>query len=323
MIFTILTLTVCSCTVNQVDLGVLSKSPMKGTWISCYPTIETIYESDDEITVLASWGNIPESEGHTLKWEFCRNDGTVILQKSINNANLEPYTYYRNKFRIDTVTKDTLDQGTYQVNFHIDEKLVSKQDIQYVEKSIRNLSIKNTVILPFSYTLKGSRFSKKKDAESISNTVADAIYCEVKRIFPYTTHHSRSGVEIGEPYSLDCFENSECLESIKDKFGTEDIIITGNITLPEYIGEAAWLTVLVYDPATGEKKEFIDTGSGYSYYHHMLRSLLFEVMYSEGLLEYLKNYKRVEHSRSKEIIQDGVFIAYANVIVRDISTGLE
>ena len=122
------------------------------------------------------------------------------------------------------------------------------------------------------------------------NTIASGIYYEVKRIVPNTIPHYISDEKINKSLTPDGFKNIECVNYIEELFGKK-IFIIGEADLGEYIGDANYLNVYVYNAKTGEIKSFRDIFVGGIYYSEVFHQLLFGIMYEEGLLDYLRTCK--------------------------------
>ena len=75
------------------NFSILSSIPMENISISSYLTIETLYESDKEIILVANWKQVSKSENHTIKWEIYNSNGDSIFTASEKNVSIRPNTY--------------------------------------------------------------------------------------------------------------------------------------------------------------------------------------------------------------------------------------
>ena len=121
------------------------------------------------------------------------------------------------------------------------------------------------------------------------NTIANAIYFEVKRIIPDTIPHYVAHQKIGQPLRPDCFHDSECLSFIEDMFG-KSIFVTGDVEFGKYTNDNNRLIVYIYDANRSEIKEYSDDEMGLRSYSETVHNLLIGVMRKKGLLDYLVSY---------------------------------
>jgi len=279
-------LSIYSCVSSKPErVSILASRPMENSWKSCYPTIETIYESDLKITLVVYWGQIAKSENIILKWAISDDKDNVIF-KSEKYLPIKPNIIWYLPVNLDRGVKAKLVPGMYKVNLYIDGQLVAHQNVQYVAKSIRNKNVQQAVILPFKEITTESNLMG--DATPvILNTIAHSIYSEVKRIIPDSIPHYIVEQKIGKLLKPNCFENKECVDFIKNTFG-ESIFISGYIKLVKFEEELAQMRVDVYNAKTGEIKEFRSAEHAMERYDDLIHDLLKGVMQKEGLLDYLK-----------------------------------
>ena len=64
-----------SCGPQLRSIRILSAKPVSHTSPACYPTIEEIYQSDDEIYLVSSWGRIQTSKKHLVQWKLYNPGG--------------------------------------------------------------------------------------------------------------------------------------------------------------------------------------------------------------------------------------------------------
>jgi len=278
------------CCGHQPDsLSILTSLPMSKTPPSAYLDINTVYESDKELVFVVSWGQVATSGPHTLKWEIHNNKGDRIYQTSRENVTIRPNMFGGERVVLDRSMKDSLMPGLCTVRLYIDDKLAKSKNVQYVNKNIINKNVQRVVILPFKDVSSSTNMSPD-GINACLNTIANAIYFEVKRIVPDTIPHYVADQEIGKPLKTKGFENKEHVILIEDKFGM-NIFITGETEFAKYDTETNHLTVYVYNAKTGEKLKYSDIAPSEYYYSEAMHNLLVGIMRQKGLLDYLKTCK--------------------------------
>jgi len=278
------------CCGHQPDsLSILTSLPMSKTDPSAYIDVETIYESDKELAFMVIWGQVATSGPHTLKWEIYNNKGDRIYQTSRENVTIRPNLFGGERVVLDRSMKDSLMPGLCTVRLYIDDKLAKSKNVQYVNKNIINKNVQRVVILPFKDVSSSTNMSPD-GINLYLNTIANAIYFEVKRIVPDTIPHYVVVQKIGKSLKPKGFNNKECISLIADMFG-KNIFITGDIEFAEFTTETSRLTVYVYNAKTGEIMKYNDIAPSEYYYSEAMHNLLVGIMREKGLLDYLKTCK--------------------------------
>lgn len=283
-----LILSICSCALNSPrGIKILAGKPMDSTFITSYPDLTTLYESDNELYFISYWKNCSRSENHELKWELYNKNGVSIYNTIKKNMEIRPHMFYTNKVYLDKSIKDGLIPGMYTVKLYLDGNLVKTKSGEYVPKSIVNKNVNSAVILPFN-DISVETNIKFKASPYIINTFSTAFYHEVKRIIPWTTPHYISERTVGDLSGPNCFKDKSCLNKIKHMF-EDDIFISGNIRLSKFVVDIATLSVYVYHSKTGVVKRFSYSQHprGGLKYSDLIHDLIKGVMHEKGFLNYL------------------------------------
>lgn len=287
MILIPISLSFYGCSIKPKAIKIIASEPVKGTVPLCYPSIEKVYASDDEIVLVSSWGESVNPGNYTLRWEIFDNKDNRIYKSKLVNQKIKAHWTSWYKIPLDSSTKERLKSGNYIIKLFIDDQLVQSKSVQYIAKSILNKNIRGVVILPFlNKTIEVNYAGHQSPV--ITNTVATAIYSEVKRIVPDTVPHHVVKQKLGNKFSQNCFNEKECLNLIQANFDGE-IFITGSIELKKYVGEICTLKVYVYNSNTGEKTKYEHRISLRQSYAEIINSLLTSILYKKGLLDYLKS----------------------------------
>ncbi len=283
-----LILSICSCALNRPqNIKILAGRPMDSTFVTSYPDIQTLYESDKEIFFISYWENVSRSENHELKWELYNKNGVKVYDTIQRDVKIRSNMFYPTQISLDKSIKDSLIPGMYTVKLYLDGDLVKTKSGEYVSKSILNKNVKSAVILPFHDTSIETNL-RVNQSSSIINTFSSAFYHEVKRIIPWTTPHYISERTVGDLSEPKCFEDKSCLNKIDSMF-KDDIFISGNIRLSKYLVEVSTLTVYVYNSKTGIVKKFSysQNPGGDLTYSKLMHDLIKGVMYKKGFLDFL------------------------------------
>ena len=287
IILLLITFSIYSCgNTKPARLLVLGERPILHTFTSFYPTIEIIYKSDEKIVIVATWDVIPKSENHELKWVMSNNSGEKVYQSPRENITFRPHIISFIIIWLHGPIKKQLVDDTYRVELYIDDQLSASQNINYVSTSILNKNVRRAVILPFEDISYETNLPQYK-VHYMLNTIADAIYGEVKRIIPDAIPQYIVDQKIGKLLKPNCVENIECVDLIKNTFG-ESIFIFGNIKLVKFSEQLGEIKVYVYNAKSGALKEFYATAHLTKSYGDLVHNLLKGVMQKEGLLDYLK-----------------------------------
>ena len=178
--------------------------------------------------------------------------------------------------------------GLYTVRLYIDDKQALSKSFQYNDISIINRNAQRAVILPFRDVSIETNMLRDS-INAYLNTIANAIYVEVKRIIPDTIPHYVAHQKIGQPLRPDCFHDPQCLSFIENMFG-KSIFVTGDVEFGKYVTDNNRLTVYIYDANKREIKEYSNDEKGLTFYSETVHNLLVGVMRKKGLLDYFVSY---------------------------------
>jgi hypothetical protein len=288
-----LILSICSCKLERApSIKILAGSPMDNSFITSYPEMKTLYESDNEFFLIYYWDKYSmeksrRSKNHELKWELYNKNDVEIYNTIDKDVKIRPHTFHSNKIDFDKGIKDSLIPGMYTVKLYLDGDLVKTKSGEYVPKSIINKNVNSALILPFNDISVETNIPYNA-RPYIINTFSSAFYHEVKRIIPWTTPHYISETTVGGLSGKNCFKDRSCLKQIEILF-ENDIFISGNIRLSQYVVDIATLSVYVYNSKTGIVKRFSysqhpRTGLKYT---DLMHDLIKGVMHKKGFLDYL------------------------------------
>ena len=139
-----------SCGPRFRGISILSTQPLDNTIHSCYPSIQTIYQSDDELYFVSMWSSSRESKNHEIKWEVYNLAEECIYtteQQYVTMPRSRGISNYKH-ILLDNNLKAKLQSGTCTVKLYFDDKLMKHQDVKYVNESIINDNPNGAVILP-------------------------------------------------------------------------------------------------------------------------------------------------------------------------------
>lgn len=278
---------IANCSLKPEVIKVMALDPMSHTCISCYPNIDAIYESDDEIVLISSWDGTVKNQKLATKWEIRDERGKVVWASEIQKVTIRPNVYFTFPLNLDTELKNKLTSGNNSLNIYIEGKLADSQILRYVPQNIQNKKINGAVILPFSLHESEVTLLAADSINNIRNTIACAIYAEVKRSIPDTVPHYVAEQRTGGLLEMDCYDNKDCIDKVKAIFDKE-IIISGRVTLPKYENDMGWLDLAVYNVKTGETIKFSATPPGAIYYDELIHDMLEEMLYRKGLANYIR-----------------------------------
>ena len=134
------------------ELSILPSAPLSNTDISSYLSIETLFESDQEIVLVVIWDRISKAEKHTLKWEIVNCKGNVIFSSVEKEVIIRPQSCRFITVPLKGDIENGLIPGELTVNFHIDEDLTASKRTTYTSKKIACKKARCAVILPFVET---------------------------------------------------------------------------------------------------------------------------------------------------------------------------
>lgn len=268
------------------SVSILAAVPMSHTSISSYLSIDTIYKSDNNILLIAVWGRVSQSEGHTITWEVFNNNGDKILSLSKDDFTIRPHMWAYFPVSMKTIEKSDIGSGQLIIHFFIDEKLAMTKKVNYENKEIVSQEDQRVVILPFIEYSNYPHPWPESTKNVFQNTVADALYCEIGRIFPDTIPHYVAEQKIGRVLGVGCSKSMECINFLKGIFG-ESIFIFGELSMQKVDLDASSLSVYVYNPKMKEIKNFHFFKN--STYNHalLMNDMLKSVLYKEGMMDYL------------------------------------
>ena len=274
---------ICSCSYKPKSLKVLSSRPVRGTSSSTYPTIEKIYESDNEVTFVCTWGRSVKTGSCELRWDIYNQSNERIYTKTYSDARLKPSMYYYHTLSVDRIG---LKPGRYTISVSVDDDLAISQNFEFIPMRITNRNITGAVILPFSDISTETYCT----APWITDSIASAVYLEVKRIIPGTVPHYVSEQNLGKNFEIK-LDNTECVAKLKDTF-KEDLFITGSVELPKFVGAYSDLTIFVYDKRKGDTQTYQHSLAEHQQtsYANIIHNLIKGVLYEEGFLEDLKSF---------------------------------
>lgn len=279
----LVSMSLVSCAPQLRCIRILPAKPVGHTSPLCYPTIEEIYQSDDEIYLVSSWGKRAKSSDHKLQWKISTLKGEPIHNTPERYRTIHPNMFRWEQIKLDANLREKLQFGTYTVNLYLDDKLIKSQNIDYINRSIINHTIDTAVVLPFSFA--GTSHVRRK---SYLNAAANAIYGEMKRIVKETVPPAvAEGLIMGD-FTPEYFNDPTRMSSVVEQF-SEDILVTGTLSLAQYLGQEFSIKVYVYQSKTRHYKTFTySTSTMVQEYTFILSELIKGVLYEKGLLEYLR-----------------------------------
>jgi hypothetical protein len=267
-------------------VSVLTAVPMGHTMVASYLSVEKVYASDKEIVLLAHWNNVHESDNHTLKWEVLNADKEVLFSNTRENLAIRSHMWSSVTVPLEQTDEKKLMTDQLVVNVYIDDKLAKSERISYEHRTIENTDFDRAVILPFR---DNSDYAWPQDEENaFENTFADALFCEVQRIFPESIPHYIVEQKAGKMFKRDCFHSTECISYLKDVFG-DNIFIFGEFHMQHTFYDNTSLTIYVYNPKTGQSRRFFVSQGFHHSFPVLMHDLLYQVFYDNGLWEYLSD----------------------------------
>lgn len=294
----ILLITLISCNTtkkyNPKDFIIMSSEPMANVYLSSYPTIKNIYESDDQIVVVVGWGITDKSTQHTLTISLVDKYNKLLFEKSIEDVTMRHYSFYYFPIPLNMIKLNNKLVGPLTVNLRIDDYLCKSQSINFDVKRIHNQNIDSIAIIPFIGSSSKSEAYIPVDEimPHILNSSAHALFCEVIRIAPNTIPHFVSEQNIGKRISLDCFNRPECISYLNNILDS-NIFLIGEIKIDtdyQNYGGFSSLMVYTYNVNTGKTLQFQSKSSLWKTgsIETLLKELLFKMTYETELLDYLK-----------------------------------
>ncbi|MBW2570172.1 MAG: hypothetical protein JRE47_12615 [Deltaproteobacteria bacterium] len=284
ILLALLLLSLASCGPQLKSVRVLPIKPISHTPIECYPTIENVYQSDDEIFLVSSWHESTPTGSHLIKWRIYNDKGESVAETEESYVTLRPLIFLFNRISLSEAFKEKTPFGNYySVHLYVDDKLMASQRVGFLNESIVNPHLQSAVVLPFQFT-PGSHIKNKV----VLVTATNAVYGEVRRIIKGAVPPAVTENQIGNDFAKKNFASEDQINIMAEIFN-EDILIAGNVSFPKSIGEESILTVLVLYKKTGRIKKFTASDyGGKGKYALVLSDLIRKVLYEEGLLEYLR-----------------------------------
>ncbi len=330
-------------------ISIIPAEPISNTSISSYLSIKTLYESDKEIVLAATWRNNRTSENHTLKWELVNSESEVVFIKIDENYTIRPRTYNKVKVPLSDDLKKKLTPGDLTFNFYVDDVLALSTKTTYVPERMVTNNSRKVVILPFIETCDYPQRWGDREKNYFQNTMAIGVYGEIKRLFPNTIPHYVAGQKLEENFEEKCHNKSDCGDYLNDLFG-DSILIFGTLYFQRVHLDTSSLTLSIYDPQTNIKRKFHFTQPYPGSFSTIMRFLLEGALYKKGAIDYLSSLRSEEvenetsgtrsvtepteeigslqSDKAKDIepqiaASDDQYIRYTNGIVEDKVTGLE
>ena len=258
---------------------------MGRTITSSYVTIESVYESDDQIVFFVCWGAVPASDNHTLKLELASN-GNILYSKTVENVSIHPRSFIHETIPLEEIRGRVQNQAQIKANLYIDEKLNVSQHLRYRKENIINDRINQAVILPFSEMeyKDASVWQWPKDSmELLRDSAADSIHCEVRRIIPNTIPHYVVEQKIGSRLRPDCFESEECINYLLDIYG-KSLFIGGSMYVSRLSMQLCHLNVVVYNAYSGETRKYHSMSvNNKNDVGKLINQFIYDIVYKDGL----------------------------------------
>ncbi|MCF8062671.1 MAG: hypothetical protein K9M82_09160 [Deltaproteobacteria bacterium] len=275
-----------ACTTKPHSVLVLAERPMSNTFVTAYPSIETVYRTDDRLEIVVYWAQVQASEDHTLKWEIVDDQGRVLFTEQVSGIPIRTHMYYSKPVELG---RGGIDPGTYTLRLHQDGELCLTRPLSFSAREVQNRTVAKAVILPF--TDRSTRTNMRQDqAETVANTVSHGLYCHLKRCFRETVPPQAAKLEFGGDVPADCLDRPACRKKLERIFG-KSLFITGSILLKENQDETARLEVRVFNAGTGGLQEYAAQTVQHESYNEILQRMMKNVMMEEGLLADLREAK--------------------------------
>ena len=268
------------------ELSILATLPMDHTSISSYLSIDSINKSDNEILLVAVWGRVGKSEGHTIAWEILDSNGDKVFSLEKDNFTIRPHVWSYCPVSMKSLEKSKVFPGPLIVRFYVDGNLALTKNIKCEDREIAGKDNQRVVVLPFIEYSDYPWTWPEESKNFFQNTVADAMYCEVARIFSDAIPHYIAEQKIGKIPGMGCYNSMECMSDLKDIFG-ESVFLFGELYIQKVFLDASSLTVYVCDPNKNKVKKFHFFQCYGNSYSSLMHDLLKGVAYKQGLIKYL------------------------------------
>lgn len=268
------------------SVPVLARTPMNRTMISSYLSVETVFKSDKQILLYPVWEKADESKGHTITWEALDKAGDKVFSSTEDNVVIHSHMAASLPIPLNEIKKAGGSSSQFALHLYIDGQPAGTKNIRYEDRSILRKDIQRIVFLPFIEYCNHPRPWGESAKSLFQNTVADAIYCEVSRIFPDSVPHYVAAQKLGRGLGMGCYNKAECLNYVREMF-SDSFLIFGELFIQQVDLDASSLTVYVYNPGSGEMKKFHFFQRFNYTYESLVKDLLKGVLYEKGLIEYL------------------------------------
>ncbi len=280
-----------ACSHKPSRFKIVATKPMDSILLSSYLNIDTLYKSDRNFVVIVGWGPISESKDHNLKIEI-GDTQKVFYTKTVENMTIQPNIYYRFQVRMPEIAAEDDMPDELTVSAYLDDELAASQVVKYEKKSIVNKTIQQAVVLPFTEqeTAEPPQYSfSAGHMNTILNTSAHSIFCEVQRVLPNTIPHYVTEEQLAQPLAPDCFENRDCVNYLIDMFG-KSVFISGSIYITRWLTRPCNLKITVFNAANGNILEYRGIWVTHANYStgETIHGLIEDIVYRKGLQDDLQ-----------------------------------
>ena len=238
----------------------LADEPKNNTFVTVYPEIEDLYESDRQLALIIGIEG-PQKPKYPVDIQIQNSNGKIIyneqkdLEIKLNQG--KPYLHYI--VLLDNDLKSNLVPGSIYIRLNLDGKPYKDKRLQYHKQSLINKNISKAVILPFySQT---NRFFDAKLKDEILNTFADIVRVEMQRAAPEVISPEMSGPKLSNLKIKGCLEHATCQTELTNIFA-EGVFITGDVNIPKLnlssqgAESEASLTLFLFNSRTKESVTF-------------------------------------------------------------------
>jgi hypothetical protein len=238
----------------------LANEPKNNTFVTVYPEIEDLYESDNQLVLITAIEGSPKVK-YPVNVQIQNSNGKIIykeqkdLEIKLNQG--KPYLHYI--ILLDNDLKSNLVPGSIYIRLNLDDKPYKDKRLQYHKQSLINKNVSKAVILPFySHT---DQFFDAKLKDEILNTFADIVRFEMQRAAPEVISSEMSGPKLSNLKIKGCLEHATCQNELTNIFA-EGVFIAGDVNIPKlnYSSQGteseASLTLFLFNSRTKESVSF-------------------------------------------------------------------
>jgi len=118
------------CSTKPHSVLVLAERPMSNTFIAAYPSIETVYETDDHLEIVVYWARVQTSKEHTLKWEIVDDQGRVLFPEKVSDIPIRTHMYYSKPVDLEPERRG-IAPGTYTLRLYQDGELCLTRSLPF------------------------------------------------------------------------------------------------------------------------------------------------------------------------------------------------